>query len=155
VFVSDPICQICGCNEQSELGQNDLVKCPISAEFDAKTFLCSLRNIYSQSPAFAALISSDAASNQRPKRSTAKVKVALMNKLNEKIGSNLIAFEVAKVGFQLENMRTSFFFENGCLKAHLFCIMWSHGVVLNEQNSVSNLDKIICESLLRVDLTKK
>ena len=148
------ICQICGCNEQSDLGQSELVKCHLNTEFDPKTFLKTLRHIYLQSPALDALLSVDPAAIHRPKKSVARVRSNIMANLTDRINSQLVAYEVSKVGFQIENMKTSFFFDGGCLKAHLFCIMWSHGVVLNEHNSVVNLDKIICESLLRVSVFK-
>ena len=146
------ICVICGCNDQSELGQSELVKSPISIDFDPKKFLQSLQNIYAQSNVLTQLLAANDNISQRPKKHSNKVNKSLIDKILVKVTPAMIAYQLARVGFQAENMKVSFFFDTstGSLKAHLFCIMWSHGVVLNDQNSVVNLEKIVCESLLRV-----
>lgn len=77
----------------------------------------------------------------------------MLNRLVDKVGPEFIAYQVARVGYRAENMKLAFFFDDavgGSLKAHLYCVMWSHGVVLSEQNAIVNLEKIVCESLLRV-----
>jgi hypothetical protein len=69
----------------------------------------------------------------------------VLNRLVEKVGPEFVAYQVARVGYQLAD-----FFDGGTLKAHLYCVMWSHGVLLGEQNAIVNLERIVCESFLRV-----
>lgn len=157
-YLNDPtFCVICGCNDQSDLGQNKLTDYSISENFDPKSFLESLQNVYSQSNVLEILLSGDTVANLNPKRFSSKIKLDLINKLNEKISTNLIAYDVANVGFKPCNLKLSYFFgslanlASNRLRAHLCCVVWSHGALLNnETNSVINLDRILCESILRV-----
>lgn len=88
---------------------------------------------------------------QRAKKYGSRVSKDMLNRLVDKVGPEFIAYQVARVGYQQEHMKLSFFFDaGGSLKAHLYCVMWSHGVMLSEQNAIVNLEKIVCESLLRV-----
>ena len=151
-YFNDPtLCIICGCNDQNDLGQDKLINCTLSKSFDPKQFLESLQNVYSQSNVLALLLSED--SNQNPKRLSIKIKLNTINKLNEKINSNLISYDVSNVGFKACNLKLSYFFGSSVnyLRAHLCCLIWSHGALFNnENNSILNLDRILCESFLRV-----
>ena len=66
------------------------------------------------------------------------------------MGPEFVAYQVARVGYQLEHLKLADFFDDGTLKAHLYCVMWSHGVLPGEQNAIVNLERIVCESLLSV-----
>jgi len=144
------MCSFCGCNEQSELGQSDLVESPVAIGFDARAFLGGLRNIYAQSSALAALLAPAGDFERRAKRASCKVGKEVLNRLVEKVGPEFVAYQVARVGYQLEHLKLADFFDGGTLKAHLYCVMWSHGVLLGEQNASVNLERIVCESLLSV-----
>jgi len=87
---------------------------------------------------------------QSESSASCKVGKEVLNRLVEKVGPEFVAYQVARVGYQLEHLKLADFFDGGTLKAHLYCVMWSHGVLLGEQNAIVNLERIVCESLLRV-----
>ena len=74
----------------------------------------------------------------------------MMNKINESVHSGLAAFELCKIGWSIENLNLNHLFESSGFKAHSACVVWSHGALLNASNQITNADRLVLDSLLRV-----
>ena len=84
-------------------------------------------------------------------RTIGKVKLNMMNKINEIVHSGLAAFELCKIGWSIEYLNLNYLFESSGFKVHSACVLWSQGALLNASNQITNADRLVLDSLLRVN----
>lgn len=142
---------MCGCGQTGILAQGKLSKFKATNHFNNNN-LTNLRNFLLNS---ASAVIDGSPNKQHNKQS--KIKTTILIKIGVKFIANELLAEINKIGWQMENLKTSDVFEiisndSSSFFVHTNCYLWSFGIgieVENEEKIPINVDKIVFESFTR------